>query len=191
MSAPQRDTRQRIETAALDLFAAHGVDGTSMRDIAGAVAVTEGALYRHFASKSALARALFLDRYGALARGVDAIRAERRGFDDRLDALVGFFAARFDEDPAGFAYVLVAQHEHLRDLPRDAPENVVEALGRILRDAMDAGEIPDGDIPFATAIALGMMVQPAVFYIYGRLQRSPSAYRAEIYGAMRRALGRS
>ncbi|PZQ13553.1 MAG: TetR family transcriptional regulator [Ancylobacter novellus] len=184
-----RDTRARIEAAALKLFAARGVDGTSMRDIAAEVGVTEGALYRHFPSKDALARALFLSRYGALAHGIEDIRASRPDFSGRLDEIVTFFAASFDADPDGFAYVLVSQHEHLRALAADAPQNAVEALGRVFAEAMEAGDIPRGDLALATALALGLMVQPAIFRIYGRLSAPPSAYRAEIARAIRRAIG--
>lgn len=189
LAAAPRDTRGRIETAALRLFAERGVNGTSMRDIAGVVGVTEGALYRHFASKDDLARALFLSRYGALARGIDDIRASRAGFDDRLEAVVALFAEAFDRDPAGFAYVLVSQHEHLRDLAAASPDNAVEALGRVFADAMTAGEIPARDVALATSLALGLMVQPAIFRIYGRLAEPPSAHAGEIAGAIRRAVG--
>jgi AcrR family transcriptional regulator len=183
------DTRSRIEAEALALFAAKGVDGTSMRDIAAAVGVTEGAIYRHFSSKEDLARALFLDRYAALARGIDAIRAEHSGFPSRIGALVAFFAAAFDEDPAGFAYVLVSQHEHLRELDRASPDNAVEALGRVFEEAIAAGEIPACDPTLATSMALGLVVQPAIFHLYGRLPAPPSAYRAEIAAAILRAVG--
>ena len=188
LAAP-RDTRARIEAAALKLFAARGVDGSAMRDIAAEVGVTEGALYRHFPSKEALARALFLSRYGALAQGVEEIRARQPDFSGRLDEIVAFFAESFDADPDGFAYVLVSQHEHLRELAADAPENAVEALGRVFADAMAAGEIPQRDLALVTALALGLMVQPAIFRIYGRLSKPPSAHAGEIAAAIRRALG--
>jgi AcrR family transcriptional regulator len=184
-----RDTRARIEAAALTLFAERGVDGVSVRDIAQRVGVTEGALYRHFPSKDELARALFLSRYGRLAREIEAIRAERPDFAGRLEALVGMFAEAFDQDPAGFAYVLVSQHEHLRDLEAASPDNAVEALGRVFSDAMAAGEIPQGDVALVTALALGLVVQPAIFRIYGRLDRPPSAYAEEVTRAIRRAVG--
>ena len=186
---PAHHTRERIEAAALRLFAARGVAGTSMRDIAHEVGVTEGAIYRHFASKDDLARALFLSRYGALARGVEAIRAERADFDGRLEGLVRLFARAFDDDPAGFAYVLVSQHEHLRDLASGSPENAVEALGRVFADAMARGEIPKQDVALVTALALGLVVQPAIFRIYGRLDAPPSAHAGAIAGAIRRAVG--
>jgi AcrR family transcriptional regulator len=52
--AEQRDTRQAILDAALDLFAEHGFFGTSMREIARTVGVRESALYHHFESKQAI-----------------------------------------------------------------------------------------------------------------------------------------
>ena len=41
------NTRQRIEQAAIRLFVAKGVAETTIKDIAGAVGLSEGALYRH------------------------------------------------------------------------------------------------------------------------------------------------
>ena len=44
-------TRDAILTAALALFSRKGFEGTSMRDIAGEVGITQGAIYKHFKSK--------------------------------------------------------------------------------------------------------------------------------------------
>lgn len=45
------DTKERILETALELFAQSGYLGTSMSDIAGALGITKGALYKHYASK--------------------------------------------------------------------------------------------------------------------------------------------
>lgn len=188
MSGVARDTRARIEAAALALFAAKGVDGASTRDIAKAVGVTEGALYRHFASKDELAKALFRDRYGRFARAIETIRGQKTPFGEKVAALVRFFYASFDDDPDGFAYVLIAQHDHLRDLAPDTPDNAVAALIRLIEDAMAAGDIPKGDVALAAALALGLVVQPAVFFLYGRLAERPSAHAAAVTAAVLRAV---
>jgi AcrR family transcriptional regulator len=54
----ERNTRQDILDAALDLFASNGFFGTSMRDIARKVGVRESALYHHFPSKAAILEGL-------------------------------------------------------------------------------------------------------------------------------------
>lgn len=186
--ARPNDTRARIEAAALALFAAKGVDGASTRDIAKAVGVTEGALYRHFASKDALAKALFRDRYGRFARAIETIRSKKTPFDEKVRALVAFFYASFDDDPDAFAYVLISQHDHLRDLDPNAPENAVAALTQLIEDAMAAGDIPKADVPLTAALALGLVVQPAIFRIYGRLAEPPSAHVETVSAAVLRAV---
>ncbi|HAZ62314.1 MAG TPA: hypothetical protein DCZ72_01705 [Armatimonadetes bacterium] len=46
--------RQQLLDLALELFAEHGFDGTTVRDIATAAKVTDGLIYRYFESKEAL-----------------------------------------------------------------------------------------------------------------------------------------
>src|SRR5689334_5258602 len=54
-----RNTREDILETALELFAARGFAGASVRQIASAVGITEGALYAHFPSKQAIFETLF------------------------------------------------------------------------------------------------------------------------------------
>ncbi|GAB4069789.1 TetR/AcrR family transcriptional regulator [Ancylobacter sonchi] len=160
-------TRLRIEEAALRLFAARGVAGTSVRDIAEAVGVSEGALYRHFASKEELARALFLDRYAVLAQAIREIGQIHRDLPSRLAAMVRLGCTLFDEEPALFAYLLINQHDHLAHVPDDPARNAVAALAELLSDS--AANLPQPPA-LAAAMALGLLVQPAAFALYGRLE---------------------
>ena len=48
------DTRTKILQAALKLFAKHGYDGTTTKDLAKSAGVAEGTLFRHFANKKAI-----------------------------------------------------------------------------------------------------------------------------------------
>ena len=68
-----RDTRREILDAALDLFAAGGYFGTSMRQVAKAVGVRESALYHHFTSKAAILTELLGDLGPAKAHQLAAI----------------------------------------------------------------------------------------------------------------------
>lgn len=53
-----RNTKERLFAAALDLFAAKGVDAVSVRDIVKRVGISTAAFYNHFASKDELLRAV-------------------------------------------------------------------------------------------------------------------------------------
>ena len=73
------DTRERIEKAAIRLFVEKGVTETSVRDIARAVDISEGALYRNFVRKDELAWAVFerLAGPGSITAGTPQLRAGR------------------------------------------------------------------------------------------------------------------
>lgn len=57
-SSSAATTRESILLAALRLFSCNGYEGTSMRDIAGEVGISQGAIYKHFAGKDALLEAV-------------------------------------------------------------------------------------------------------------------------------------
>ncbi|NTV72433.1 MAG: TetR/AcrR family transcriptional regulator [Azonexaceae bacterium] len=66
----KRKTREEILELSAPLFARHGYDGVSMRDVAVAVGLTQAALYYHFADKDQLyidaVACKFQEREGAL-----------------------------------------------------------------------------------------------------------------------------
>ena len=52
------DTKERILLTALELFARKGYEAASVSDVAGALGITKGALYRHYESKRAIFEAI-------------------------------------------------------------------------------------------------------------------------------------
>ncbi len=170
--APRRSrdsaaTRARIEKEALRLFAEKGVDATTVRDISQAVGVADAALYRYYRSKEEIARDIFARHYAALAQRIRAIGARETDFIALMRALVDLFCALFDEEPDVFAFILLNQHAHLHYVGDD--DNAVEELRAIMRRARRRNEIAIEDPELAAAMALGAVLQPAVFKLYGRL----------------------
>lgn len=168
--------REKVEQAAVALFAANGVGGASIADIASAAGVSQGALYRHYPSKEALAAALFEAAYRRTTSGLVSIRAGKAGFAARIQAMVAHFCALYDRDPALFRFMLMAQHDVLPALGDGlaTPAWVVEAT---IADAVAAGELPPVDPAAGAAIVMGAVLQTATFYLYGRIE-GPLAPRA-------------
>lgn len=164
-------TREAIEREALKLFAARGVDGASIKDIAAAVGVADAALYRHFASKEEMAQAVFSRHYAELAQAIRDVAEMSGSFADLVEGLVRLFCRLFDEEPDVFAFLLLNQHAHLRFVPKGADANAVEALREIMEDAHTRGEIAESNANLAAAMALGVVTQPATFMLYGRMAR--------------------
>jgi AcrR family transcriptional regulator len=87
-------TRQRILDTALRLFATHGYEQTSMRDVAAAAGCSLGLAYRYFASKEDLVLALYLWLVAQLEALVDDLPAAAiaQRFDHLLRALLPVMA---------------------------------------------------------------------------------------------------
>ena len=88
--------RTKILEEATRLFAAQGVDGTAIQEIADAVGVAKPSLLYHFPSKEALHKSVLehlLSRWNEIVpRLLRAVAREDR-FDAILDATIEFFAA--------------------------------------------------------------------------------------------------
>ena len=176
--------KEKVERAAIELFAAKGIDGVSIGEIATAAGVSQGALYRHYPSKGELARALFLTAYLRSGAELDAIRTRHRGFGARVAAMVAHFCALYDSDPALFRFLLIAQHDFLRRV-RPEQRTPVGVIADTVADAVAAGDIAPVEIFAAAAAIMGIVLQSAVFHIYGHLhgsllRRAPGLARAAV-----------
>jgi AcrR family transcriptional regulator len=188
MAGKGRDTKARMEEAAIRLFAERGVEGTSVRDIAAAVGVTEAALYRHLTSKDEFVAGLFADRYVELGRQVHAAQDGLTGFAARMRAMVEACCRLHDRDPSLFRFLLIVQHRALPSFALGEP-NPGDVIGAVIADGIREGVVTIADPRLATAIAFGCVLQPAVFLLYGRLEGGLADRAPEIAGAILRALG--
>ena len=66
-----RRSRERIVTAAAELFAQGGVNGTSVDDVLAAAGASKGQLYHYFANKQALVVAV-IERHGDVVMAANA-----------------------------------------------------------------------------------------------------------------------
>jgi AcrR family transcriptional regulator len=181
-------TQEKIEQATLALFAEKGVDRTTIGDIARAAGIAEGTIYRHYPSKEELIWQLFSRNYLRLAGQLDALQAARQGLRAKLSAMVGLFCSLYQQDPDMFRFLLLVQHGQLE---RVTPEmqTPVTVLKAVIEAAIARGEIPRQDAQLATAMVLGIVLQVAVFKVYGRIDRPLDGCAEELTVACWRALG--
>jgi AcrR family transcriptional regulator len=85
---PRGTQRESIIAAAAELISERSFAGTGVHDIAAAVGITGGAIYRHFDSKDDLLQTIILRATEEIVGRVDAIVAETDAMHERLSALV-------------------------------------------------------------------------------------------------------
>ncbi|HSE79286.1 MAG TPA: TetR/AcrR family transcriptional regulator [Alphaproteobacteria bacterium] len=181
-------TRNKLHTTSLKLFVEKGVTETTVRDIALGAGVAEGTLYRHYASKDALVEDLFQRNYAAFGRTLAELARRHEGHRQKLEAMIGGFCRLFDENPHLFRFLLLAQHQTLPKL-RNGFENPVQVVRDVIAAAMRAGAIRARDANLAAGMVIGLVLQPAVFVVYGRLSPPFSRYVGDIAAACWQAIG--
>ena len=88
-------TQERIDLAALQLFADKGVDRTTINDIAASAGIAEGTIYRHYPSKNELIWQLFSANYGDLAWRLDKLQERATGLRGKLKRLATGTGGRY------------------------------------------------------------------------------------------------
>ena len=166
----RKGTKGRIEAAALQLFVDKGVAATSIRDIAASVGFSDGALYRHYASKDDLVWNLFRGSFAGYAQTLARLAASHRASRDKITAMVHGFCDLFDTDSRLFRFLLLVQHGQLARVTPGMP-NPVETVRGVIVAGMKAGDIAAGDPDLATAMVMGIILQTATFKVYGRIQQ--------------------
>jgi AcrR family transcriptional regulator len=182
-----KTTRKKISRAALTLFVDRGVTETTVRDIATAAGVAEGTLYRHFTGKDELGWELFAANFAAFADDLDQCQARETTLPAKTAAMVNHFCRFFDQDPVLFSYLLLSQHDYLKRVPPDMP-NPVDVVHQVIWRAMSSGELLPGDAAVAAAMVMGIVLQSAVFKIYGRITTSLTSLADTLTSACLRVL---
>ncbi len=174
-------TRDRLLAAAAPLFAAHGKEGVSLRDLAKKARVNSALVAYHFGDKHGLFVAVI---EAALADLVPTLCAA---------AASGAPEAHAREVLAAYADYLAAHEDVARLIARavlDADRAVLDLLGRRLQPlvtlVLPPGEAPEADGPLMHALTLfGAAVVP---YIYAPLLRRLGVEpRAPAFSAARRS----
>ena len=150
----------RILRAALDLFADHGVSGTSLQMIADAVGVTKAAVYHKFKTKEEIVTAVAEMELAKLEDALEAAEAQADGVAARkvlLTEVVAMAVERrrwvmaLQNDPVMVR--VLGEHPPLREL--------ITRLYAILLDESDDTEARISAALFSGAIA-GTVINPLV-----------------------------
>jgi len=159
---PRPNQRDAIMCAALACFARDGYDATRTRQIAEAAGVSDGALYKHFASKEQLARELYVRGMYVFAEALDVASQGCGTALEALRAMAVRVLTGYRELPDEFAYgLLQAPPFAALELPseRELPMDVV---ARFIEQGQSDGSVRQGDTRTLAASFLGCVLQPII-----------------------------
>jgi AcrR family transcriptional regulator len=168
-------TAARILEAAEDVLRRHGPAKTNVVDVARALGVSHGSVYRHFPSKAALRDAVTERWLSQISEPLASVANEDRPAVDRLqrwlDLLVAAKRGRSTDDPELFATYVELTVE-AREVVKAHVENLVSQLAHIIADGVAEGSLMADD---------PVTVARAVFHATARFHNP--AFAAEWSGA--------
>lgn len=182
MAAPQHtrsNTKEDLRESARQLFARHGYEGVSMRDIAGSVGIRQSAIYNHFSSKQDLLVDLMVSHMEHLLETMRAAIKPMTTPTGKLRKFAWFHVTYHIEYPR---QVFLAYME-LRSLEAEGKKTILplrDAYERTLRDILiegqKTGDFAPADPPVLSRGILAMLTGVTVWYRdNGRLDRETVA----------------
>lgn len=129
-------TRELILEEALRLFSERGIKETTIRDIAKAVGITEGAIYRHFESKEQIVHELFEMYSGELYEKIEKAIKRSKSKEEKFKNSVSAFLDFAFKYPDAFRYLNIFHYlrgkevKKFRKLPFSLLKELVAELDR-------------------------------------------------------------
>jgi AcrR family transcriptional regulator len=166
LNAPQRERRQRIVRAGLELLERGSYEKIQMRDVAVAADVALGTVYRYFSSKEHLFAAVVVEWAGAFATRVR--RSPDRGLTDaeRLTAALHRAVSAFEHYPQFFRLITVLEvvpDPVVADLYADFTGGTKTVLAETLHD------VPPEDVDAVVALAGAVLDSGLRSWALGRM----------------------
>ena len=159
---PRPSQKSKILEAALSCFAERGYDGTRIHHIAERAGVSEGALYKHYVSKEALAQELYVHYFGEFAGRLEQLANSSLPPNERLLQIGQAVLNDYRAQPNAFSFVLLRMPSFMPNLPPGAlyPMDIVE---RVVQAGQKAGLIRAGQANLLASIFFGCVVYPIIF----------------------------
>jgi AcrR family transcriptional regulator len=146
---------ERILVAAEEVLRRYGPAKANVVDVARALGVSHGSVYRHFESKAALRDAVTERWLSEISQPLEAVAAETGSASKRLrrwlDGLVQAKRRKALDEPELFATYIELTAD-AREVVKAHVERLVDQLARIIADGVARGEF-DADDPRAAARA--------------------------------------
>jgi AcrR family transcriptional regulator len=178
-------TKDRIIQSALKLFSRKGFRGTTIKDIAHEVGVTEGAIYRHFQSKEDLIEHITEKIVGEIDLLLEEEVLSRENFKEQIEALIESLACYAFNNPDSFRYLAVY---HL--LRNDIEEKERTLPGMKILDLLRKAH-SEGKLDIHPEVALGIITGTINrIFVIKELGLS-SISEEELIGEMKRSILRS
>ena len=178
----------RYLEAGLRLFAKHGYDLVSVRDISKEAGTSEAALYKHFKSKEEMALYLFRIILRTYTKEIARI-AQQTDIDTitRLQEMQRYTYALYHVDPESVHFALLSQYKFWAKVEDELKPHFW--MKDLLIEGMEKGEIEKVSILTQVSLYTGLILEPLIQYtMFEDPHVSWSEFTDEVTHAVRKLL---
>ena len=150
-SAMRENTKQKIEAAALSLFARKGLS-VKVSEIAEAAGVSQGLLYSHYPSKDALIAELVKQAIDISSQSIEGLSEYEMPASEKIKQMTQMMCLMFAQAFEAIDYFMFMIQVGMSGLPQSAaslyPEgspNPAESLAKMLIQGQREGSVVAGD----------------------------------------------
>ncbi|MFP3206984.1 MAG: TetR/AcrR family transcriptional regulator [Hydrogenobaculum sp.] len=159
-----RRTRNRILHEALKIFSNKGIRETTIKDIARAVGITEGAIYRHFDSKEQIVKSLFLNSSQEFYNHLSSALSKAQNFEEALKNLCEAFLSYAFTNPEAFKFINLFHYFKIDyELKLKDGKMPKDVIYEFFKSHEEMGIQPE----YATALFIGTLERIFLFYEMG------------------------
>jgi AcrR family transcriptional regulator len=185
------DFRERLCGVAETLFAGHGPDGVTMRQLAAELGVSPMTPYRYFKDKDAILAAVRANGFNRFADALDAAYDDAPDPVSRSRAVGNAYIAFALREPAAYKLMFDLMQPHENDYPElvEAAERARRTQIRHVQGMIDAGVLK-GDASMIAHMFWAVLHGTLVLQMAGKLspEVDPGALRGETVNALVRGL---
>ena len=159
------DTRERILIEASRLLSLNGYRGTTTRDIAAAVGISQPSLFFHFPTKQAIVEELYRSDLIPALRGFERLVASQGSAGAKLFAMIAGEVRRMIGSPFDTRAFMSFEALNDPDLEpfRDLLQQFDDLTGKLIRSGQDSGQFIKGDPWLAQQMVSGFLARSTLF----------------------------
>lgn len=161
------ETKDKILTVARVLFADHGFEGTSVRDIAKAADVNVASVNYHFTSKEGLFAEILQKSYLECSNDITLMyQRQQPSLEDSLVFIFRYFTDKSHDLITHFKMMISSQHSHHQIAAKSEDEFFGPPGGKVIAEAIlkEAGTVSDEDLHWALKSLFSHVVHTAILY---------------------------
>lgn len=183
--------RERLCDAAERLFAEHGPDGVTMRQLAAELGVSPMTPYRYFKDKDAILAAVRANGFNRFAAALEAAYDSEADPVERSRVVGEAYVAFALREPAAYKLMFDLMQPHEADYPElvAAEARALATQTRHVQDMVDAGVLK-GDVKMLAHMFWSILHGTLVLQLAGKLSSDidPAELRAQIFRVLGRGL---